>query len=51
MSDQTFATLVATGVVVVFRLLDFFLPRGYIWRDVTRWAVRKKPDDEEDSHG
>lgn len=46
MSDQTIATIVGFGIVVGLRLLDYLLPKGYMWRRVRQWSVKKEDDDE-----
>lgn len=46
MNDQTISMLVGAGVVVVLRLLDWAFPKGMVWKQVYRWSVRDKGDDD-----
>jgi hypothetical protein len=41
MSEQTWSLLVGFGVVVGLRLLDWVLPKDYVWREALKWSVRR----------
>ena len=47
LSEQTISMLVGFGIVVGLRLLDWVLPKGYIWKKVEEWS-KKSSDEEED---
>lgn len=48
MSDQIWALMAGLGVVVVTRLLDYWLPRGRMSRWAARHSVPMKDDEKED---
>jgi hypothetical protein len=47
-SDQTISLVVGFFVIVGFRLLDWVFPKGYIWKKVAEWSVKKEEDDDSD---
>jgi hypothetical protein len=47
-SDQTISLIVGFLVVVGFRLLDWAFPKGYVWKAVQKWSVKKEEDDDDD---
>lgn len=49
MSDQGWAALGALAMVITMRVLDFFLPKGYISRRVRDHAVRVDDDEHPDT--
>lgn len=48
MSDQGWAAFGGVAMVVVLRLLDYYLPRGWVSRGVRKRAIRDHDDDEAD---
>lgn len=46
MSDQTWSIIVGFAVVVGLRLLDWVLPKGYIWTKVRDWSIKDEDEDE-----
>lgn len=46
MSDQTWSIVVGFAVVVGLRLLDWVLPKGYIWNKVRDWSIKDEDEDE-----
>lgn len=51
MNDQAWSMLIGFGVVVGLRLLDWVMPKGYIWVKVRDWSIKDDEDkkDDEDS--
>jgi hypothetical protein len=46
-NEQTWSMIIGFGVVVGLRLLDWALPKGYVWRKVQEWSTPIY-DDEDD---
>ena len=46
MPDERWATLIALGTIVVLRVMDTVLPKGYISRWVGKYLMRKPPEDD-----
>jgi len=44
MPDERWATLIAVGTIVIMRLTDVILPKGYISKWVNKYLM-KKPED------
>lgn len=47
MKDQTWSMLVGFGVVVGLRVLDWVLPKGYIWNKSRKWSSKDDDADKE----
>lgn len=47
MNDQGWAALVGLAVFIAMRLLDYFIPKGYMWKGTRNHSVRVEEDDED----
>ncbi len=48
-SDQWVAVLVGGGVVIALRIVDFFMPRGWVSKWTKRHADKTSDDQDADS--
>lgn len=48
MSDQAWAIAIGAAVVVVIRVLDFFMPKGRISKWAKEHSFKEEEEDEED---
>lgn len=46
MNDQGWAALIGLAVFVIMRVLDYFIPKGYMWKGTKNRSVRVEEDDD-----
>ena len=47
MNDSSIAAIVGFLIVVGLRVVDYFLPKGFYWRRIERWARRDEKSKED----
>jgi hypothetical protein len=47
-NDSQWSLLIGLGVVVVMRVLDSLLPKGYMLKWVQKWFVKVDDDDDDE---
>ena len=45
MPNERWATIIAVSTVIIMRIVDVVLPKGYVSKWVNKYLMKKPPDD------